>query len=151
MIESLKNKWPFMKVEEVKDGKFLISDEETLFVYNPNEHKSVLTEELISKRDRENMLNYELMRRYNNLTFKGMDVYVKDNGVFTGFVMSPDDEKLTLHLTRLNEECNLIKEAPEKYTFCCYCQSVIPKDYVYSKVDKGLVCKHCQEGFEWKH
>lgn len=153
MIDDLKNKWSFMKVEEIKDGKFLVSDDETFFVFNPNDHKSFFTEELIDKRNKENMLNYELKRRYENLDFVGMDVCVRSSGVFTGYTMSPDNENISSDLTRLNEECKLIAEAPDKYTFCGYCQSVVPKDFVAEKLEKSCICKFCEETGEkrWKH
>lgn len=145
MVDDLRNKWPFMKVEEIRDGKFLISDAETLFVFNPNDHKSFFTEELIEKRNRENMLNFELMRRYENLSFRGMEVFVKNTDIFTGYIMNHENEDISRELSLLNDEVRLIEEEPTKYTMCSYCQTVIPKDFVYDKIDKGCVCRYCFE------
>lgn len=143
-MEDLKYRWFLFKIKDNGNYRYTIEANDCVFNYNPMSSVAKEVEERIDKYHDQKLYESELEKRYPNLKFNKIDVYVKANNVFTGYVMDPDDKEMFNKLNALNQECQLIAEQPEKYTLCSYCRGVIPHDYVSARFFGGIVCKHCE-------
>lgn len=143
-MEDLKYRWFLFNIKDNGNFIYTIEADDCVFCYNPRLSSSVEMEKMIDNYHDQKMYEAELGKRYPNLKFNKIDVYVKNNNVFTGYTMDPDDKEMFNKLKTLNDECQLIVDQPEKYTLCASCKSVVPKDYVAQKMFGGVVCKYCE-------
>lgn len=144
MMEELKARWYLFKITYRGSNSYMIEASDCVFNYRPNTPTGNLLEKEIDKHHDIKLYEEELERRYPNLKFNKIDVYVKANGVFTGYTMDPSDKNMFSNLGVLDRECQLITEQPCKYTLCVLCQGVVPHDYVAMKCLGGVACKFCE-------
>lgn len=146
MEDDIRNRYPLFDISNTKTG-FIVKIGK-LQTWNVSFDSEQLHETLKKLDQEHDMYKLKLWfeERFENLTFEGRQVFVKANKIPTSYLIDEDD--LTESLKRLkimDKEASLITENPDKYTFCSFCDSAIPLDYVGEKVCGGICCRYCQD------
>ena len=139
------SRWPLFYIK-IENNRFVISGNGSIFNLIPDSKTFESTKKLIDKEHARYKTEILLNEKFKGLNFCGMSAYVKKNGVYTGYDINPDvDFSITMReLSIINQEVELIEQDPDKYTFCSYCRTVVPKDYVAGVLYAGVFCKHCE-------